>query len=244
LWDLITHPWKVTRLLIPVRDFTSSADALVATLPGLTIEQAKVCLLDFLRNEIFFVSLDREMIEKRQRRVDYYKYDEFLYMAVRFVKPQVVIETGVFDGKSSAVILQALNDNDRGVLISVDLPATETIQGSTHRMRETTLPMGCEPGWLIPNYLKARHRLFFGESKDLIPKLFQEYPRIDIFFHDSLHTFECQFFEYTTAWTHLSGGGLLLSDDIFWSAAFTKFCRNNKRSFVSLEGFGALRKPL
>ena len=47
-------------------------------------------------------------------------------------------------------------------------------------MPETTLPLNCEPGWLIPDYLKERHRLFFGDSKELLPRLFQDYPEIDL----------------------------------------------------------------
>jgi len=107
-------------------------------------------------------------------------------MAVRFARPRMVLETGVFDGRSSAVILQALHDNDNGTLVSIDLPATDTIDGSTHRMQDTSLPPGCQPGWAIPDYLRGRHRLELGDSKELLPALFEEYADVDIFLHDSL----------------------------------------------------------
>ncbi len=142
---------------------------------------------------------------------------------MRFGRPEIVFETGVFDGQSS--VLQALEDNGAGRLVSVDLPATSTVDGSTQCMRESSLPAGCDPGWAIADRLRGRQRLILGDSKEWLPRLFTEHPTVDIFIHDSLHTFEHMYFEYSLAWRHLPPGGLLLSDDIFWSAAFHRFCR-------------------
>ena len=44
-----------------------------------------------------------------------------LYILVRAIKPKLFIETGISAGKSSALILLALNHNKFG-LISIDLP--------------------------------------------------------------------------------------------------------------------------
>ena len=49
-------------------------------------------------------------------------------------------------------------------------------------------------------------------------------------------------FEYKTSWPHISNGGLLLSDDINWNKAFSKFCREQKRKYFSYSGFGILKK--
>lgn len=165
-------------------------------------------------------------------------------MVVRVARPGVIVETGVFDGESSAVILQALSDAGRGQLVSIDLPAGDPIPGSTDRMRETRLPPGMAPGWLIPHSLRSRHRLELGDSRELLPKILSGYPGIDMFFHDSLHTLDHQLFEYRTAWPRLVPGGLLLSDDILWNAAFHRFCRAQRRRYVRVAGgtFGAVRK--
>jgi predicted O-methyltransferase YrrM len=241
LWRLVSNPWKIQMALV-ARTASSNVDAVLSLFPNVPEASAEECRLEFVRNDKFFNELNKKMVEKRHRRTICGGWHEFLYMAVRFVKPQIVFETGVFDGESSSVILQALKDNGDGRLISVDLPATETVQGSTQRMLETTLPPDCQPGWAIPDYLKERHRLVFGDSRALLPQLLKEYSKTDIFFHDSLHTFEHQHFEYTTAWPYLTEGGLLLSDDILWSAAFHKFCREQHRTYVRLSGFGAVRK--
>ncbi|MFH1063149.1 MAG: class I SAM-dependent methyltransferase [Candidatus Omnitrophota bacterium] len=241
LWDLVLNPWKITVLkkspgaLLPV-------EVIGALFPNLSIPEIKLYRLDLLRNEKLFSEINNRMVEKRQRRVICQEWDEFLYMVIRFLKPQFVLETGVFDGQSSAFILQALCDNDYGKLISVDLPAIEVIDGSTDRMSETTLPSNCSAGWVIPSYLRTRHQLILGDAKKILPDLFQEYPEIDIFFHDSLHTFEHQYFEYSIAWPHLIKGGLLISDDIFWSSAFHRFCKEKNRNYVRLKYMGAVKK--
>ena len=65
---------------------------------------------------------------------------------------------------------------------------------------------------------------------------------IDIFFHDSLHTFEHMYFEYKTAWPHLSEAGILLSDDIYWSSAFHRFASEVGRPYLRVGRLGAVRK--
>lgn len=221
----------------------SSKSAAVRRLfPEVSEERAEACRLDLLRNHRFYSELNTKFVEKRQRRALGVSWNEVLYMLVRFARPEMVLETGVFDGASSAITLQALEDNQKGSLVSIDLPARGIINGSTDRMTDTTLPPGQAPGWVIPDYLRHRFQLHQGDSKELLPKLLAQHPRIDIFFHDSLHTLEHQYFEYTTAWPHIAEGGLLMSDDIFFNSAFDIFCREQNRKYVHVGGFGAIRK--
>ncbi|MEM1568444.1 MAG: class I SAM-dependent methyltransferase [Thermofilaceae archaeon] len=106
-----------------------------------------------------------------------------LYILIKAIKPKVVVETGVSAGRSSGFILQALHENGEGYLYSID-PDPNV-------------------GWAIPNYLRYRHKLFIGTSKDILPKLVQELQMIDIFLHDSLHTYDNMIFEYKTVWPAL-----------------------------------------
>lgn len=237
----ITEPWRVP-LFFQRPAMLSDKDAILSLFPNLSPEAVESCLLEFLRDERFFSEMNKLYLEKRFRRVNSGGMLVFLYLAVRFAKPQIVLETGVFDGLSSAVILEALRGNGSGELISIDLPAIRSIDGSTHMMPESSLPPDCQPGWTIPDYLRDRHRLILGDSKEIMPPLLQEYEKIDIFFHDSLHTFEHQHFEYITAWPKLSEGGLLISDDIAWSAAFHKFSRQIGKPYVCIGSVGAVRK--
>ncbi len=196
----------------------------------------------FLANHKFFENLNEKFVRFRGRRTNCEGWPELLYVLIRVVKPEIVVETGIFDGISSAVILQGLHDNNKGKLISIDLPATTEIEFSTYRMKETILPQGTQPGWAIPDYLRDRFTLLLGDSKDLLPKVLKENSSIDIFLHDSLHTFEHQWFEYNRAWPHIKNGGLLLSDDVFWNRAYHKFAQQVLKEYFVYYGFGILRK--
>jgi len=221
---------------------SSNCAAVSKLFPDVSEELAGVCRLQLLKNNKFFGELNDRFVEKRQRRVSCSAWNELLYVLVRFAKPDIMVETGVFDGVSSAIILQALADNQKGTLISVDLPAHRPIGGSTDRMVETTLPDQLPPGWVIPDYLQDRFQLHQGDSRQLLPDLLKRHPKIDIFFHDSLHTFEHQHYEYTTSWPHIVSGGLLMSDDIFFNSAFHAFCVEQGKEYVHLDGFGVIRK--
>jgi len=209
---------------------------------GVESEEPERLRMEFLKNHRLFQAVNDRFIPSRHRRVCFDGWRELLYVLIRILKPNICVETGVFDGHSSAVILAALQDNAAGTLISIDLPATTAIEGSTHCLRETALPQNCQPGWLVPDYLKERNQLLLGDSKTLLPQVLKEHSRIDMFLHDSLHTLEHQLFEYTIAWPHLSKGGLLLSDDIFWTQAFHRFCKAQGKTYKHYHGFGVARK--
>lgn len=167
------------------------------------------------------------------------------YMLVRTLRPALMIETGVFDGITTAVILQAMHDNGHGSLVSIDLPAVSEIKDSTKGMPTGQLPPGCLPGWIIPDELRGRHELLLGDSRALLPKALAEKGIVDLFFHDSLHTDAHMTFEYLAAWPRIREGGVLLSDDIFsWGGknAFFRFCRQNGQEYATWGNVGAIVK--
>jgi predicted O-methyltransferase YrrM len=220
-----------------------SVAALCQVFPGTTQSQALALQDELSSDKSFFCALDCEMQKRRGRTNIRLEWHTFLYSAVRIVRPKVVLETGVFDGVSSSLILRALERNAAGTLVSIDLPAREMITDATDRMREGALPWHCDPGWIVPEGLRERYRLHLGDSKQLLPGLLKEYGQLDIFLHDSLHTYHHQFFEYEVAWPYLAQGGLLLSDDIFWSRAFHRFVSKHKLQYLNAGNFGIVRKP-
>lgn len=154
-----------------------------------------------------------------------------LYTVVRLSQPEKVVETGAGSGTSSSFILAALTMNKKGLLYSIDLPeAVIAFEGG---------PSG-KPGWLIPGKLQARWRLILGKSEDRLLPLLQELDKIDIFFHDSLHYFHHQKFEYETAWPFIKIGGLLLSHDV--SLPYISLCRRLNASPVNFQRLGGIHK--
>jgi len=135
-----------------------------------------------------------------------------IYALIRLLRPATVVETGVADGTTSAYILQALDDNGRGHLYSIDLPSER-------------LPPGAAPGWIVDASLRHRWTLRIGASRQLLEPLLSELGSIDVFLHDSLHTYDNMLFEYRAAWPFLHDDGLFLSHDVGRNAAFFDFAR-------------------
>jgi len=241
VWEIVKHP-----SLIPVRfsriSRSSIPEIVRFVFAGADEPAVEAYRKDFLLNHRFFTEINTRYVEKRGRRTSFDGWFELLYVLVRFARPAVVVETGIFDGHSSAVILQALCDNGAGELISIDLPAYSEIKFSTSRMKDTVLPSGCEPGWIIPDRLRPRHRLILGSSAKFLPSVLNEKKNIDMFLHDSLHTYRHQWFEYSAVWPHLRSGGLLMSDDVFWNIAFNHFCKSKGVSYRISSGFGVAKK--
>jgi len=157
------------------------------------------------------------------------------YIIVRHVKPQIVVETGVGPGGSSAFILQALRDNKKGFLYSIDLPGNDMIvYPKIGKNFNIHIPEGWKPGWLIPPWLKNRHQLIIGDSKKELPNLMKKISFVDIFLHDSLHTDEHILMEFNTVFPYINRKGVLLCDDVNedWSLAFIKFCETKQIPYV------------
>ncbi len=148
----------------------------------------------------------------------------YLYAICRWHRPQVVVETGVCYGISTLFVLSALDDNGTGKLYSIDASnLTYDITDGTH---SDLLPEGCQPGFIISQSLRSRWSLTSGTSREKLPRLLENLGTIDIFHHDSEHSYETMTYEYETAWPYLRHGGLLLSDDVSWNKAFPDFCNS------------------
>lgn len=136
------------------------------------------------------------------------------YATTRALKPRLVLETGVCYGVTSAYILKALDTNQVGNLHSVDLPPLGK-DGDKH------------VGRLIPTGLRARWTLHRGVSSRVLSPLLARLGSIDLFIHDSLHTYRNMRREFETVWPHLRPGGVLISDDVEGNAAFQELAERS-----------------
>jgi predicted O-methyltransferase YrrM len=136
------------------------------------------------------------------------------YLACRRLEPAVVVETGVAYGVSSAFILKALEENGRGVLHSVDLPPLR------QRYNEFW-------GIAVDETLKTRWNISRGSSERVLPGLLEEVGVVDLFLHDSLHTYRNMRREFELVWPRLRAGGVILADDVERNRAFGELRRKN-----------------
>jgi predicted O-methyltransferase YrrM len=132
------------------------------------------------------------------------------YLACRALQPVAVVETGVAHGITSAYVLAALESNGRGHLYSIDRPP---------------LALGSDEfvGICIPDTLRQRHTLIRGDARAKLPALLNSLGGIDMFIHDSDHSYGHMKFELRLALQHLRVPGVVVSDDVNLNAAFHEF---------------------
>jgi predicted O-methyltransferase YrrM len=131
-----------------------------------------------------------------------------LYGLTRWLRPAVVVESGGFIGMSSAFILKALADEKL----------------NTTRLYSIELSEQCEQGALIPEDWRTSGQFVAmrGRIEDFLKR--GQLPRsIDMFLHDSSHSYRHMLWEFRQFWPRLRDGGLLVSHDVQMNAAFPEF---------------------
>ena len=132
-----------------------------------------------------------------------------VYALTRWLRPAVVVESGGFIGMSSAFILKALADENL----------------TTARLYSLELSEECEQGALVPEELRPQFVPMRGKVEDFLQS--DELPRsIDLFLHDSSHSYKHMLWEFRQFWPRLRDGGLLVSHDVQMNAAFPEFIAN------------------
>jgi len=152
-----------------------------------------------------------------------------LYRSVQFcltraIKPKLVVETGVLHGLSSTFFLEAIKLNGLGRLHSVDLPSTFEHGAANNDGFLDTLPPGLPSGWAIPDSLRDFWSIDIGSSVDCLPMICQTHDSVDIFIHDSEHTYETMMAEFEIVWDNMSDGGILIADNVDTNCSFFDFC--------------------
>ncbi len=96
-----------------------------------------------------------------------------LYFVTRRRRPDVVVETGVAAGYSSAAVLAALGANDSGQLYSSDFPYFRLANPERYI------------GSVVEPALKQRWTLHIDGDHKALPRIAAAVPRIDLFHYDS-----------------------------------------------------------
>ena len=162
-----------------------------------------------------------------------------LYVLCRTLKPTVVIETGVASGVSSSFILRAMEKNDHGKLFSIDVPwhtVKQNWQNHSTDIELTEQPIETRSGWIIPDYLRDRWELTIGKSSEKLPLILKQVGQVDVFFHDSEHSYENMFWEFQTIWPSLRKGGVMMAHNIDSHTAFADFERKVGGNSFRLSG--------
>ena len=78
-------------------------------------------------------------------------------------------------------------------------------------------------GNAIPQNLRKKWKLVVGSSVAKLEEILRSKKTIDVFLHDSLHTYKNMLFEYNMSWPFIKKNGFLISDDVSENNAFLDF---------------------
>jgi predicted O-methyltransferase YrrM len=157
------------------------------------------------------------------------------YAIARALKPEVVVETGVHSGLGSVLLLRALDRNRSGLLLSFDVDP--------------------QAGWLVPEGLRSRWRMIVGKTTDTLEGAIAG-RTVGMVVHDSDHSYDCEYFELTTALRHAAPEIAVVSDNSHVTTALPDvlrefgvephFFRERPRGHFypgATLGVGVLRRP-
>ena len=155
-----------------------------------------------------------------------------LYVLIRLQRPSMVIETGVWHGVSSFVILKALRAAGGGILCSVDIPPLNP------KNRVVV-------GGFVPDELRDSWDLQIGPATKLLPEIAHRAKAkggLDMFVHDSDHNYYNMLREFRIAWPALKTSGILVADDAHTNDAVLDFADEvgRKPTFVARQKGGAI----
>ena len=139
-----------------------------------------------------------------------------LYLLVRALRPDRVVETGVRPGYSTAWLLAGLEANRSGELVSIG-PGTAT--GRVAGVREVSV------GQFVAPTLRTRWTLVLGNTEERVREILQNSRQVDLFFYDNGPDADRARFELKTAWEALSPRGILLAHHVEANGVWTDFCR-------------------
>ena len=130
------------------------------------------------------------------------------YALLRALEPALVVETGTDKGLGSVVLAAALLRNGRG--------------------RLTTMDVNPDSGYLVAGrYADVVDRVI-GDSVETLRSGSEP---VDLFLHDSLHTFEYETAEFTAVEPRLSARAVVLSDNAHDSDALGHWAERTGRTF-------------
>ena len=149
----------------------------------------------------------------------------FMYQLIRSRKPNLVLETGVANGLSTRIILEALDKNGKGSLVSTEV-------------NEDVGALVVSPS------LKSRWQLCVGDPGDVLEKTLEKIGCIDVFLHDSDHNYANMKKELGLIKGKMAADGAILADDIDENGAFLEFALSLNKTPLIIAGqekcFGAI----
>lgn len=143
---------------------------------------------------------------------------QFIYNMIINSKPQIIIETGTFEGQGTYVLAQAAHQNNNNAKIfTIDYDGDPTSSTISHqqwldlkRIRDNNLNR------IKIEFPNVEVIFLDGDSREMLPKIFNEYgeQKCDFFYQDSMHFIEGIQQEWNLVKCQLSQNSITIFDDL------------------------------
>lgn len=184
----------------------------VATITGAGIAQVRGWAEELESDSDLIEHLTRRLSSNPRRRIcataPHWARRFGWYAFVRATQPDLVVETGTHLGLGSCVLASALLRNGHGRLTTIDIDP--------------------EAGYLIGGPYASVIDRRTGSSVELLAGIRD----VDIFLHDSLHTYDYETLELKAVEPNLSPGAIVLSDNAHDSAALSDWAERTGRHYL------------
>lgn len=142
-----------------------------------------------------------------------------LWCVTRHLKPELAVDAGVGDGLAARLVLEALDMNRAGRLLSVGQPQGERA-----------------PAAPAPRFA-ARHALVECAFQRALAQIETHFGQVDLCIHDAEQGGRSIRFELEAAWSALRPGGALLIDNVGSCSALQTFlaCHGDHSAIIAAE---------
>jgi hypothetical protein len=184
----------------------------VSAVSGAEIGQARSWIQELMDNEKLTQQVTRRLSANPRRRIcakePHWARRLGWYALVRATQPDHVVETGTQLGLGSCAIAAALLRNGHGQLTTID-----------------TDP---EAGYLVEEPWASVVDRRIASSVEVLGELRD----VDMFIHDSLHTYEYESSELTAVQPNLNADAIVLSDNAHDSSALSDWAERTGRHYL------------
>lgn len=184
----------------------------VAAVTGAEIGQVRAWMQELEKDEDLIGALTKRMSANPFKSVHpsepHWGRRAGWYALIRATEPEHVVETGTHLGLGSCIIAAALLRNGHGRLTTIDVDA--------------------DAGYLITEPWASVVDAKIGSSVAELASL----PDIDMFLHDSLHTYDYETSELAAAEPNLRPGAIVMSDNAHDSSALSEWAERTGRHYL------------
>ena len=176
---------------------------------------------NFYKTELY--KKTKKKFEKNNHQMGGAGNIDLLFNVARINKYRTFLDCGVAAGWSSLSILEGIKKKKFNKLISNDMP---------YMFRNNHDKIG----FLIPNELKKKWKLFKMPDRLILKTIFETYGKFDVCHYDSDKTYYGRLWSYKLIFKNLRNKGLLISDDINDNEAFIDFAKKNNKEVYIIKG--------